>query len=135
MLATLGQLTEFRVTFNGNRGSVALMYGDKKRKRTRGKKPCAPGAVKGGGPKPEVQLPAAVPSFVPPPIQSVVSRDVQGGSNPVAIPQGAVLSGNRKPASPARTTGKVPRGKFAPFMSPPPPSSTGRSTLPPYSSG
>ena len=65
MLATFGQLTEFRVTFNGSRGMVTLIYGDRRRKRTRGNKPCAPGAVK-GGPKPAAQLPAAVPSFVQP---------------------------------------------------------------------
>ena len=44
---------------------------------------------------------------------------------------GAIPSGNRIPASPARTTGKEPRSSLAPFTSPPPPSSTGRSTLHP----
>ena len=48
ILATLGLLTEFRFTFNGNRGSVTLMFGDTRRKRTIGKTPCAPGAVNGG---------------------------------------------------------------------------------------
>ena len=38
-------LTEFRVAFNGNRGSVTLIYGDKR------KTPCALGAVMGGGTK------------------------------------------------------------------------------------
>ena len=47
MLATLGELTEFRVSFNGNRGSVTLMFEHKRRKRGLGKKPCAPQAVKG----------------------------------------------------------------------------------------
>ena len=46
-----GQLTESRDTFNGNRGSVTLIFGNKRRKRTRGKKPCAPRAVKGAGTK------------------------------------------------------------------------------------
>ena len=68
MLATFGQLTEFRVAFGGSRGTVTLIYGDKRRKRTRGKKPSAPGAAK-GEPKPAAKLPAAVPSFVPPPAQ------------------------------------------------------------------
>ena len=105
MLATLGQLTEFRVTFNGNR--VTLMYGDKRRKRTRGKKPCAPGAVK-GVPKPAAQLPAAVPSFNPSPAQPGASREVQGGggAKPVTKPPGAVPSGNRIPASTAKMAGK-----------------------------
>ena len=67
MLATLVELSECRVAFNGNQGSVTLIFGDKRKKRTRGKKPSAPGAVK--GPKPEAQLPAAVPSFNPPPAQ------------------------------------------------------------------
>ena len=73
MLATFGQLTEFRVAFGGSRGTVTLIYGDK---RTRGKKPSAPGAAK-GEPKPAAKLPAAVPSFVPPPAQPGASRGVQ----------------------------------------------------------
>ena len=77
MLATFGQLTEFRVAFGGSRGTVTLIYGDKRRKRTRGKKPSAPGAAK-GEPKPAAKLPAAVPSFVPPPAQPGASREVQG---------------------------------------------------------
>ena len=76
MLATFGQLTEFRVAFGGSRGTVTLIYGDKRRKRTRGKKPSAPGAAK-GEPKPAAKLPAAVPSFVPPPAQPGASRGVQ----------------------------------------------------------
>ena len=58
-----------------------------------------------------------------------VSREVQRGPKPVAKPPGAVPSGNRNPTSPAKTTGKGPRRKRVPFTSPPPPSSTGRSTL------
>ena len=77
MLATFGQLTEFRVAFGGSRGTVTLIYGDKRRKRTRGKKPSAPGAAK-GEPKPSAKLPAAVPSFVPPTAQPGASREVQG---------------------------------------------------------
>ena len=96
----------------------------------RGNKPRAPGAVK-GVPKLAAQLPVAVLSFVPPPAQPGVFREVQGGPKPVAKPLGAVPSGNRNPASPARTTRKGPRSKFIPFMSPPRPSSTGRSTLHP----
>ena len=76
MLATFGQLTEFRVAFGGSRGTVTLIYGDKRRKRTRGKKPSAPGAAN-GEPKPAAKLPAAVPSFVPPPAQPGASREVQ----------------------------------------------------------
>ena len=48
MLATLGELTEFRVAFSGIRGSVTLIYGDRKKRRTRRGKPCVPGAVKEG---------------------------------------------------------------------------------------
>ena len=106
MLATCGQLSEFRVAFGGSRGTVTLIYGDKRRKRTRGNKPCAPGAVK-GGPKPAAKLPAAVPSFVPPPAQPEASREVQGGPKPVAKPPVAVPSGNRSPDSP---TGRPGRG-------------------------
>ena len=76
MLATFGQLTEFRVAFGGSWGTVTLIYGDKRRKRTRGKKPSAPGMAK-GEPKPAAKLPAAVPSFVPPPAQPGASREVQ----------------------------------------------------------
>ena len=54
-----------------------------------------------------------------------------GGPKPVAKPPGAVESGNRNPASPARMTGKGPRSKLAPFTTSPKPSSTGRSTLHP----
>ena len=103
MLATFGQLTEFRVAFDGSRGTVTLIYGDKRRKRTRGKKPSAPGAAK-GEPKPAAKLPAAVPSFVPPPAQPGASREVQGGPKLVAKPPVAGPSGNRSPASPTRTT-------------------------------
>ena len=45
---TLGELTEFRVAFNGIWSSVTLSYGDRRKKRMKTKKPCAPGAVKGG---------------------------------------------------------------------------------------
>ena len=41
MLATLGELTELWVVFNGNRGSIILIHRDNK--------PCVSGAVKGGG--------------------------------------------------------------------------------------
>ena len=47
MLATFGELTEFRVLFNGNQGSVTLMYGDKIKMRQRRKKQGAPVAAKG----------------------------------------------------------------------------------------
>ena len=77
MLATFGQLTKFRVAFGGSRGTVTLIYGDKRRKRTRWKKPSAPGAAK-GEPKPAAKQPAVVPSFVPPPAQPGASREVQG---------------------------------------------------------
>ena len=70
MLATLGELTEFRVSFNGNQGSVTLMFGDERRKRRRGKKPCAPQAVKGDQNR-ELNC--------RPPSQPGVSREVQGG--------------------------------------------------------
>ena len=103
MLATFGKLTECRVAFGGSRGTVTLIYGDKRRKRTRGKKPSAPGAAK-GEPKPAAKLPAAVPSFVPPPAQPGASREVQGGPKLVAKPPVAGPSGNRSPASPTRTT-------------------------------
>ena len=49
MMITLGELTEFRVAFNGNRGSIMLMFGDRKKRRQRRKKPCAPGAEEGVG--------------------------------------------------------------------------------------
>ena len=116
MLATFGQLTEFRVAFGGSRGTVTLIYGDKRRKRTRGKKPSAPGAAK-GEPKPAAKLPAAVPSFVPPPAQPGASREVQGGPKLVAKPPVAGPSGNRSPpSSPTRTTRcfqhtRLPRGR------------------------
>ena len=48
-LVTIGELPEFRVASNGNRGSVTLIYGDKRKKRTN---KCAPGAVWGVGAKP-----------------------------------------------------------------------------------
>ena len=47
-----------------------------KTREGRGKKSCAPGAVK-GGPKPAAELPAAVPSFVPHPDQPGASRGDQ----------------------------------------------------------
>ena len=103
MLATLGQLTEFRVAFNGSRGSVTLMFGDRRRKRTRGKKPCAPGAVK-GGPKPAAQLPTAVPA------EPGSSREVQRGPKPVAKPPGrsrlATEAQLLQPGRPGRGLGK-----------------------------
>ena len=43
MLATFWELAEFRVAFNGNRGSATLIYGHKRKKRTRSRKPCARG--------------------------------------------------------------------------------------------
>ena len=141
MLATFSQLTEFRVTFGGSRRSVTLIYGDKRRKRTRGNKPCAPGAVKGGdqnrqlncrrrsrgggGPKPAAKLPTGVPSFVPPPAQLGASREVQGVPKPLAVP-----SGDRSPDSPTRTTRKGPRQKYPTYTSTPRSSKTGM-TLPP----
>ena len=129
MLATFGQLTEFRVAFGGSRGTVTLMYGDKRRKRTRGKKPCASGAAK-GEPKPAAKLPAVVPSFVPPPAQTGASREVQGGPKPVAKPPVEVPSGNQSPDSPTRTTRKGPRQKYPAYTSTPRASKTG-TTLPP----
>ena len=91
----------------------------------------ARGGKGGGGPKQAAQLSAAVPSFVPPPAQPGVSREVQAGPKPVAKPLGAVPFGNRNPASPTRTTGKGSRQKYVTFTSPPRPSVTGRSTLHP----
>ena len=123
------RLETFRVTFSGSRGSVTLIYGDKRRKRTRGNKPCAPGAVK-GEPKPAAKLPAAVQSFVPPPAQSGASREVQGGPKPVAKPPVAVPSGNRSPDSPTRTTRKGPRQKYPTYTSTPRSSKTGSTLLP-----
>ena len=81
MWATLGELSEFRVAFNGIWDSVTLIYGDKK-KRTRKKKPCAPGVVKEGTklcfthnhPPP------------PPPAQPGVSGGVEGGPKPATQP-------------------------------------------------
>ena len=68
-------------------------------------------------------------TFAQPTAQPGVSIDVQRGWGGGAKPPGAVPSGNRNPASPARTTGRGPRSKLAPFTTPPRPSSTGRSTL------
>ena len=78
MLATLGELTEFRVPFNGNRGSVTLIYGDRRKMR---KMLCATGRLRkgGGGAKPAAQLSAVVPSFVAPPAQPGESGAVRGG--------------------------------------------------------
>ena len=45
-----------------NRSSVTLIYGDKKRRRQRRKKPCAPGALRGEGAKPVPKQPAGFPS-------------------------------------------------------------------------
>ena len=130
MLATFGQLTEFRVAFGGSRGTVTLNYGDKRRKRTRGKKPSAPGAAK-GEPKPAAKLPAAVPSFVPPPAQPGASREVQGGPKLVAKPPVAGPSGNRSPpSSPTRTTRTGPRQVFPTHASTPRSSTTGSTLLP-----
>ena len=130
MLATFGQLTEFRVAFGGSRGTVTLIYGDKRRKRTRGKKPSAPGAAK-GEPKPAAKLPAAVPSFVPPPAQPGASREVQGGPKLVAKPPVAGPSGNRSPASsPTRTTRTGPRQMFPTHTYTPRSSTTGSTLLP-----
>ena len=129
MLATFGQLTEFRVAFGGSRGTVTLIYGDKRRKRTRGNKPCAPGAAK-GEPKAAAKLPAAVPSFVPPPDQPGASREVQGGPKLMAKPPVAVPSGNRSPASPTRTTRTGPRQMYPTHTSTPWSSKSG-TTLPP----
>ena len=127
MLATFGQLTEFRVAFGGSRGTVTLIYGDKRRKRTRGKKPSAPGAAK-GEPKPAAKLPAAVPSFVPPPAQPGASREVQGGPKLVAKPLVAGPSGNRSPPSSPTRTG--PRQVFPTHASTPRSSTSGSTLLP-----
>ena len=130
MLATFGQLTEFRVAFGGSRGTVTLIYGDKRRKRTRGKKPSAPGAAK-GEPKPAAKLPAVVPSFVPPPAQPGASREAQGGPKLVAKPPVAGPSGNRSPpSSPTRTTRTGPRQVFPTHASTPRSSTTGSTLLP-----
>ena len=48
MITTLGQLSEFRVAFIANRGSVKLIFGDRKKRTQRRKKPCAPVAAQGG---------------------------------------------------------------------------------------
>ena len=129
-MATFGQLTEFRVAFGGSRGTVTLIYGDKRRKRTRGKKPSAPGAAK-GEPKPAAKLPAAVPSFVPPPAQPGASREVQGGPKLVAKPLVAGPSGNRSPpSSPTRTTRTGPRQVFPTHASTPRSSTSGSTLLP-----
>ena len=87
MLATFGQLTEFRVTFSGSWGTVTL-FGDRMRKRN---KPCAPGAVKGGGTKTGSSTAGGVPVFraVPRP-----ARSFQRSPKPVAVP-----SGSRSPFS------------------------------------
>ena len=84
MLATLGQLTQFRVTFSGIWGSVTLIYRDKKKRRMRRKKPCMPGAVK-GKPKLTVQLPAAVLSVSSPPAHLGVLSTVEVGPKLVAV--------------------------------------------------
>ena len=120
MLATLGQLTEFRVAFNGSRGTVTLIFGDRRRKRTRRKKPCVPGAVK-GGPKPEAVF-CATPS---------PARSFQGVPKPVAKSPGTVPSGNLNPASPTRMNGKESRQKYLTFASPPLPSVAGISSFVP----
>ena len=109
---------------------VPLIYGDKRRKRTRGKKPSAPGAAK-GEPKPAAKLPAAVPSFVPPPAQPGASREVQGGPKLVAKPLVAGPSGNRSPpSSPTRTTRTGPRQVFPTHASTPRSSTSGSTLLP-----
>ena len=84
----------------------------------------------GGGPKPVAKLPAAVPSFVPPPAQPGASREVQGGPKPVAKPPVAVPSGNRSPDSPTRTTRTGPRQKYPTYTSTPRSSNTGSTLLP-----
>ena len=60
MLLTVGELAEFRVLFNRNQGSVTLIYGERKKRGTRRKKPSAPGAIQ-GRPKPAAKLPATDP--------------------------------------------------------------------------
>ena len=92
----------------------------------RGNKPCAPGVVK-GEPKLAAKLPAAVPSFVPPPAQPGASREVEGGPKLVAKPPVAVPSGNR---SQTRTTRTGPRQMYPTHTSTPRSSKSG-STLPP----
>ena len=72
MFATLGEFTEFRVAFNRIRGSVTLIYGEKRKRRTRRK---TPRAVK-GGPKSAAQLPVAVPFVSPSPAQPGMSSSV-----------------------------------------------------------
>ena len=84
----------------------------------------------GGGPKPAAKLPAAVPSFVPPPAQPEASREVQGCPKPVAKPPVAVPSGNRSPDSPTRKTRKGPRQKYPTYTSTPRLSKTGMTLLP-----
>ena len=123
-MATLGELTELCVAFNGNRGSITLIYGDRRKKRTRRMKPCAPGAVKSG------ILPAAVPSFLPPSAQPEASGAVQGGGG--GEEQNRRLNSWRlspvceaDPDSPSRRCGKgVVSKKWAPR-----PSSSGPSSL------
>ena len=48
MLATMGELTEFRVALNGNRGSVTLIYGEEDDEEEEAKRARA-GAGGGGG--------------------------------------------------------------------------------------
>ena len=80
--------------------------------------------LRGGGPKSAAQLPAAVPSFLPPPAQLGASGAVQDGGiqNPAAQLPAAVLSAKRTPTSPSRTCGKGALSKQSRTSAPRPPS-------------
>ena len=58
-----------------------------------------------------------------------------GGPKPVAKPPGTVLSGNRKPASTAKTDGKGATTASAPAKAAPSPPSTGPLSIPPTAAG
>ena len=120
-----------RVSFNGYRGSVTLMFGDR-RKRKRGKKLCAPGAVKwGGGPKPAAQLPAAVPSYSPHPAQLGASKEVQGDQSRCLNRRGRSRLATGSQLEQPKSAGKGATTASAPALAAPRLPSTGRSSLPP----
>ena len=115
------------------------MFGNR-RKRTRGKIPCAPGAVKEdlarqgrlrGDQNRDLNCRRLSRLLCRPQTSQEFPGKSRGDQSRWPNHQGAVPSGNRDPASPARTTGKGPRSKLGPFTTPPRPSSTGRSTLHP----
>ena len=105
-----------RVSFNGNRGTVTLMFW--RRRGGEGRSHAHQGDQ-------NREL-----NCRPHPSQEFLGKS-RGGPKPVAKSPWAVPSGNWNPASPARTTGKGTRSRLAHFTAPPRPSSTGRSTLHP----